>query len=114
MLNARMIKVVAFIQYCKTYSEDINYSYTFGGSGCGRYVGGMWAVQGLSTSGLLVGQRRVPSGSSVGYHQATYCLTRPRPTGVTPASSSLHHIPRILVGYILNRARSPLFDFVFI
>ena len=91
------------------YSEDINYSYTFRGSGCGWYVGGMWAVQGLSTSGLSVGQRRVIGGSLVGHHQATYCLTRPRPTGVPPVSSSLHHTLRILVSYILNRARSPLF-----
>ena len=54
-----------------SYSEDINNSYTFRGSGCGWYVCGMWAVQGLSTSGLSVGQRRVIFGSLVGHHQAT-------------------------------------------
>ena len=37
------------------YSDDINYSYNFRGSGQSRYVGGTWAVQGLSTCGLSMG-----------------------------------------------------------
>ena len=41
-MRSKAMKGIALI-----YSEDINYSYTFRGSGCGRYVGGMWAVQEL-------------------------------------------------------------------
>ena len=95
------------------YSEDINYSYTFRGSGHGRYVGGMWAVQGLSTSGLSVGQWRVISGSPVGHHQANFHLAHTRPTGVPSLSSTPYLTYRSLVSYITNRARSPLFDIVF-
>ena len=93
------------------YSEDRKCLYTFGGSGCRRYVGGMWAVQGLfhmrDISGLVTGHQWVIGGSPPGH---LLHGTHTRPTGVLPASSSLYHMRRLLVSYNLNRVRSPLFD----